>query len=353
MRIRGFFIIILYGCISAATDRVSASPVASTRIRRAALVGKRSIIHKKAVNVRSAAWLDGLKNGLASAMAAACVKTSLQPIDAIKTIQQFHQSSSGSSLSFLAACRKIMAGPGGFWNFYAGLGVTVFGAMPGVALYFGVYSYCKTNLGRTAFGNRHKLPTIALSAAIGNSVASFSRVPYEVLKQKLQTGAYSSTWEAFRQIAKAENGWLSVIFPKGGIAIQMFRDVPYAVCTLLLYESLQSAYKKSRLRQATGGEKVHNGSRSVSDFVLGGIAGGIGSWVTNPMDVIKTNLQTDSQRYEGSIALCAKEIWADGGAAAFLRGSVPRLMHKVPANAFFFLFYEIFRRILRVNDEIA
>ena len=31
---------------------------------------------------------------------------------------------------------------------------------------------------------------------------------------------------------------------------------------------------------------------------------------------------------------------------AFLRGSVPRLMHKIPANGFFFVFYEFFRRVL-------
>jgi hypothetical protein len=35
---------------------------------------------------------------------------------------------------------------------------------------------------------------------------------------------------------------------------------------------------------------------------------------------------------------------------AFLRGSVPRLLHKVPANGAFFLFYEFFRRLLHVAD---
>lgn len=294
------------------------------------------LISPPASRAAAAAWIDGLKSGLASAMAAACVKTTLQPIDAIKTVQQFHQAS-GQSLTVLEACRLIWARPGGFWNFYAGLGVTVIGAMPGVALYFGVYSFCKKSLLHTERGKRFPTASIALSAAIGNSVASFSRVPYEVIKQKLQTQAYTSTGAAFRDLLSSRQKFWSLIFPKGGVAIQMIRDVPYAVCTLLLYESLQTAFHKSR-------------SNKSLDFVLGGFAGGVGSWVTTPMDVVKTRLQTDSDRYGGSVLKCTSELWQEGGAAAFLRGSVPRLMHKIPANSFFFLFYELFRRLLGVEE---
>ena len=123
----------------------------------------------------------------------------------------------------------------------------------------------------------------------------------------------------------------------GGVAIQMLRDVPYAVATLLVYEYLQGTLQ---------------GSAKERDFILGGISGGFGSWVTNPMDVVKTRLQTNSGLYGGSIRACAREVWHEGGAAAFMRGSVPRLMHKVPANAFFFFFYETFRRILRVEEAV-
>jgi solute carrier family 25 S-adenosylmethionine transporter 26 len=262
-------------------------------------------------------------------------------------MQQYHQAQGGTgkSLTMVGACRNIMARPGGFGNFYAGLGVTVFGAMPGVALYFGVYSYCKRRLLATERGANNKMLSIATSAAIGNSVASFSRVPYEVLKQKLQTGLYSNTWEALRDVA-AQKQWWTFLFPKGGVAIQMLRDVPYAVCTLLLYESLQAAVSSRQL--------ASSGSKSKGlDFFVGGISGGLGSWVTNPMDVVKTRLQTNSGLYSGSVIKCTQAVWLEGGASAFLRGSIPRLMHKVPANAFFFLFYELFRRLLRVEEAVA
>jgi len=53
----------------------------------------------------------------------------------------------------------------------------------------------------------------------GNTIASFSRVPYEVVKQCLQTGQYSSTKEALVTMWKA--GGLRSFFPLGGVSIQM------------------------------------------------------------------------------------------------------------------------------------
>lgn len=83
---------------------------------------------------RNLAYRNGFKNAVASALSAGCVKTLLQPIDSIKTVQQYE------NLGILDACKHLWSRPGNIRNFYAGLGVTVFGSMPSVALYFGLYS---------------------------------------------------------------------------------------------------------------------------------------------------------------------------------------------------------------------
>lgn len=216
------------------------------------------------------------------------------------------------------------------------------GSMPSVGLYFGVYSYLKrrlTEYGSERFPNIPRTVYIALAAAIGNTIASASRVPYEVMKQNLQTQLYSSMGEALRDMS-----W-STLFPTGGIASQMLRDIPYAIVTLLCYEHMKAHWKPR------AAEKFPEVSNGVWDMMVGGASGGVGSYVTNPMDVIKTRLQTSSQLYGGSIQTCVIETFREGGTSAFFRGSIPRLCHKVPANAFFFLFYELFRKLLRVDDD--
>ena len=69
------------------------------------------------------------------------------------------------------------------------------------------------------------------------------------------------------------------------------------------------------------------------------------------MDVLKTRMQIDDgEKYRGSVLLCASKTFHADGPMAFWRGSVPRLMHKIPANATFFVFYEFFRKLFGVNE---
>jgi solute carrier family 25 S-adenosylmethionine transporter 26 len=172
------------------------------------------------------------------------------------------------------------------------------------------------------------------SVRIGNTVASFSRVPYEVVKQKLQTGQYTNTLVAISSMFQAQG--FRAFFPMGGVAVQMLRDIPYAIFTLLAYEFMRDNWA----------DKYH---KVWKDMVAGAIAGGFGAYMTNGLDVVKTRLQTSPELYDGSVLLCTKMTFQEGGMRAFLRGSTSRLLHKIPANAMFFFFFEFFRRLLLVD----
>ena len=76
-------------------------------------------------------------------------------------------------------------------------------------------------------------------------------------------------------------------FPLGGVSIQMLRDIPYAIFTLLSYEYIREHWVET----AGSGDGPDN-RRWLRDMAAGATAGGIGSYLTNPLDVVKTRLQT-------------------------------------------------------------
>ena len=71
------------------------------------------------------------------------------------------------------------------------------GSAPATSFYFALYSTTKSYLIKYVFKSpdNKNLLMVALSAAIANTFASFVRTPFEVIKQRLQTGQYQSTIE--------------------------------------------------------------------------------------------------------------------------------------------------------------
>ena len=62
----------------------------------------------------------------------------------------------------------------------------------------------------------------------------------------------------------------------------------------------------------------------------------------------RTRIMTQPQLYK-TVGATVTKVWAEEGAGAFFKGTAPRLLHKVPANAIFFATYELFRALLRVQ----
>lgn len=86
----------------------------------------------------------------------------------------------------------------------------------------------------------------------------------------------------------------------------------------------------------------------ISDLAGGFIAGAIASAVTNPFDIIKTNLQVFSVREGGHTGIvdAIKAIYADGGIRAFKRGMAARVLWIAPSCSITIASYEQCKRIL-------
>ena len=173
---------------------------------------------------------------------------------------------------------------------------------------------------------------------------SFFRVPYEIVKQRLQAGLYPSTGAAISGIYK-QSGVLGFM-GRGGVIAQLARDIPYAIVTLLVYEALQSYARTQRAKKYPDRQEVK--PTVLQNMVIGAIAGGIGTFATNPMDVVKTRMMTSPHLYRGVLDVITKTV-ANEGPLAFLKGATPRLLHKIPANGLFFAAFELFKTLLGVK----
>ena len=77
----------------------------------------------------------------------------------------------------------------------------------------------------------------------------------------------------------------------------------------------------------------------------GGVAGTIAASITNPLEVIKTQLQSTSATMKNPL-LVAQQIMKADGLAGFFRGLPPTLVGIVPSRSVYFFSYQKSRKFL-------
>ena len=77
-------------------------------------------------------------------------------------------------------------------------------------------------------------------------------------------------------------------------------------------------------------------------MIAGFIAGGSASLLTNPIDVIKTNLMSNKDKFFDSYWNCVKFLYQEDGLKAFARGFGFRFIHVGIMSMVFFSGYEKF-----------
>ena len=88
------------------------------------------------------------------------------------------------------------------------------------------------------------------------------------------------------------------------------------------------------------------------NLLSGGVAGTIASCITNPLEVVKTQLQSSSaavgefSQASGHPVAIAKKIFENDGVLGFMRGLRPTLVGIIPARSVYFFSYEQSKRLL-------
>ncbi|XP_062007164.1 S-adenosylmethionine carrier 1, chloroplastic/mitochondrial-like isoform X2 [Rosa rugosa] len=223
---------------------------------------------------------------IAGGTAGVVVETALYPIDTIKT--------------------RLQAARGGgkivLKGLYSGLAGNLAGVLPASAIFVGVYEPTKQKLLKMFPENLSALAHFT-AGACGGIAASLIRVPTEVVKQRMQTGQFTSASAAVRLIAAKEG-----------------------------FKGLYAAKRELN---------------DPENAIIGAFAGALTGAITTPLDVIKTRLmvQGSANQYKG-IVDCVQTIVREEGPPALLKGIGPRVLWIGIGGSIFFGVLERTKRLL-------
>ena len=267
---------------------------------------------------------------LCGAFATAIGDFSMHPVDTIKILQQ----TSKTALTVLEAARQIFKN-GGIGGFYPGvLPYMVADGLSG-AIKFATFEVSKTWIEKRTPSKYHPL-TNFLCAAGAIIACSVLLVPGEVLKTRLQAGAAKSLAEAV-STTLAQDG-IGGLF--AGYYATMLRDIPYTIMELGLYENIKLAIRTFQNKSEAS---------QTEELAAAAITGGITSFLTTPLDLIKTKLMMQSTSSIGEytgVFDAFQNIYASGGIPALFVSSGARVAWLLPFTTIYLGVYELAKRKL-------
>eukprot|EP00835_Amoeboradix_gromovi_P000334 NODE_11_length_46995_cov_0.451872.p17 type:complete len:314 gc:universal NODE_11_length_46995_cov_0.451872:35347-36288(+) len=239
---------------------------------------------------------------LAGSLAGIAEHSLVFPIDTLKTRQQ---------VLFTLPSKHSL---------WSGVQSIIIGAGPAHALQFSVYEFCKSATNPT------------LAAAMGTMVGELIQTPFDTVKQRMQCYNYSTIRECVSKVYSREG--LRPFYISYPVTLSI--TVPFNMIHFSIYEALKPRLLVWRNTQ--------NEYDPLIICIGGGIAGGIASIFTNPLDLLKTTLQTRGEMNPNfskldSISILKKAYHQDG-IKTFFRGALPRVATHVPSTAIVWSVYE-------------
>jgi solute carrier family 25 iron transporter 28/37 len=156
---------------------------------------------------------------------------------------------------------------------------------------------------------------------------------------------FSSTWHCFRFTLHNEGARAFFV----SLPITLMMNIPFHAIHFSVYDFLREIFMINHNSSKEGEGKYHYYYLPLIHCLSGAIAGGTAAFMTTPLDVTKTLLQTRGLsscveiRSCGSLVDAAKIIYKREGLKGFTRGSLARVIAHMPSTAISWTVYEYFK----------
>uniref|UniRef100_A0A3B1KBY9 Mitochondrial glycine transporter n=1 Tax=Astyanax mexicanus TaxID=7994 RepID=A0A3B1KBY9_ASTMX len=268
-----------------------------------------------------------IKAFMCGSLSGTCSTLLFQPLDLVKTrlqtLQNSVQPGSGrvgmvTVILSVVKTEKLL----GLWK---GVSPSFVRCIPGVGIYFSTYFSLKQHF----FSDRSPAPVEAVLLGAGSrSVAGVCMLPVTVIKTRFESGRYNygSVMEALRSVCRTEGarGLFS------GLTATLLRDAPFSGIYVMFYSQAKSTLPN---------EISQSGYAPLANFSCGVVSGVLASLVTQPADVVKTQVQVNPHLFRRTWD-AVHYIYMEHGAVGFFRGAVPRSLRRTMMAAMAWTIYE-------------
>lgn len=266
-----------------------------------------------------------IKAFMCGSFSGTCSTLLFQPLDLIKTRLQTLQNSMQPGTGRVGMVTVVLSVVKterllGLWK---GMSPSFVRTIPGVGLYFSTYHSLKQHF----FQDRNpKAIEAVLLGGGARTVAGVFMLPVTVIKTRYECGRYNygSVAGALRSVCQTEGP--AALF--SGLMATLLRDVPFSAIYVMFY---------SQTKLLLPEEIITSASAPLANFSCGVLAGVLASLITQPADVVKTNVQVKLQLRTSEAIRC---IYMEHGLQGFFRGAVPRALRRTMMAAMAWTVYE-------------
>eukprot|EP00753_Platysulcus_tardus_P020168 PLAT7833.1.p1 GENE.PLAT7833.1~~PLAT7833.1.p1 ORF type:complete len:344 (+),score=136.18 PLAT7833.1:18-1049(+) len=253
------------------------------------------------------------------------------------------------TLSSMDAMRSLIE-EGGVRSLWRGLVPSLAMSIPAVGIYMTAYEQLRDRFYQspvlTSFGKDVGPPLLA--GVLSRTLASVLTAPVELVKTRLQAGVQRKTGPAAPSMA-SELRSIGVAGLFKGLTPFLLRDIPFSAAYWVLVEQARAFLSQPGVLPLN--DSSGRSHALAVNFIAGLSAGSVAAAVTCPADVLKTRVQVLDG--DVSVRAVAKDMYAQEGASAFLRGLGPRVARIAPSCAVVIASYELFKSVIQQRRRQA